>query len=332
MSNFGERRNDGESTQDSPASWTVCEGAWVDGAAAGSIKPGQVRTQLLRSMAKARDQALTAPDRMFAGALIEVLEAPDLQLPNFPETAQKLDRQLATLEPNYSQVMHTIEADPNLVGRVWQIARSARFPKPPNSLNMAVSRVGLVEIWRISVEMTVEAIRIRPGFYKNQADGTRLHGLLVGDVTSALAKERRGPQFLAGLLHDVGNLVILEAASRTEPHPETVNRLISAHHAAFGMLVAHAWRLDPVVAPAIGFHHNPGAIGAGVMDLPRLVAIADMAVSGALDQRRRRQSFPEVAIQEMSLGQMEPSRPMVLAQRSIERMERDGLDVLGSAF
>ena len=334
MSNFGERHGEDTVTdpESSTANWVVCEGAWVSGKTAEATDPYEVRARLLRTIAKRRDCATTAPDRMFAGALLEVLEHPNMRLPDFPETAQKLDRQLATLEPNYAQVMHTIEADPKLVGRIWQIARSARFPKPPNSLNMAVSRVGLVEIWRISVEMAVEAIQIRSGIFRDQADATRMHGLLVGDVTAALAKERRGPQFLAGLLHDVGNLVILEAASRTEPHPDTVAQVISAHHAAFGMLVAQAWELEPLVGPAIGFHHNPDAVGAGLMDLPRLVAIADIAVSGALDHRRARQSFPEVAIQQVTRGNMEPSRPMVLANRSIDRMERDGLDVMGTAF
>ena len=97
------------------------------------------------------------------------------------------------------------------------------------------------------------------------------------------------------------------------------------------MLVAQSWQLDPVVYSAIGFHHDPDAIGAGLTDLPRLVAIADIAVSGALDHRRGRQSFPELAIQETALGQMDPSRPLVLADRSIERMERDGVNVVGLA-
>jgi HD-like signal output (HDOD) protein len=322
-------------TQDAatdPAKWAVVEGAWLDGVCATTTEPGTARLRLERAMEKLRDHARTAQDRMFAGALLEVLQAHDLRLPDFPETAQKLDRQLATLDPNYSQVMHIIESDPALVGHIWQIARSARFPKPPTSLSMAVSRVGMVEIWRISVQMALEAIRIQPGPFKTQADGIRLHGVLVADVTAALAKQRQGTEFLAGLLHDVGALVILEAAARTDPDPQTVARVMAEHHSAFGMLVADAWKLGPEAIEAIGFHHNPSAVGAGLMDLPRLVAIADIAVSGALDHRRARQSFPEVAIQEMALGQMEPTRPLVLADRSIDRMESEGLDVLGVAL
>ncbi len=33
----------------------------------------------------------------------------------------------------------------------------------------------------------------------------------------------------------------------------------------------------------------------------------------------------------MSLGQMEPTRPMVLAERTIERLQREGMDVVGTA-
>ncbi len=316
---------------DSPADFEVVEGAWISGQNAGSTSPEEIRSLLDRDIRLERDAALTAPDRMFAGALIEVLGVPDLRLPDFPETATKLDQQLATLEPNYSQVMHTIEADPNLVGRIWSLARTTRFPSPPNNLQIAVSRVGLVEIWRMSVEMALEAIRIRRGPFKDRADGVRIHGVLVGDVTASLARETRGPEFLAGLLHDVGELLILEAASRTEPSQEMVCRIVAQHHASFGVLVAKAWRLDPEVGQGIAYHHDPGAVNAGPQDLCRLIRIADIAVSGALDHRRQRQSFPELAIRQAATGPMDPTRPLVLAQRCIDRLERDGMNLMGTA-
>jgi len=329
----------GESSQPSPpdlqlaqaagrANLNVIEGAWVVGCNAPSPSPESCRSHLINALERERDSAQTAPNRMFAGALLESLDFPDLQLPNFPETAQQLDRQLATLEPNYSQVMRTVEADPNLVGRVWQIARSPRFPSAPSSLDMAVSRVGMVEIWRISVQMAMESIRIQTGPFKDRGDSVRLHGVLVGDVTAALAKERRGPQFLSGLLHDVGELLILEAASRTNPDPLMVDRIAARHHAAIGVLVAHAWRLDPNVAPAIAFHHNPAAAPMANQELARLVCIADIAVSGALDHRRGCESHPELAIQMAAVKKMDASRPLVLADRSIDRMERDGMKVV----
>lgn len=36
---------------------------------------------------------------------------------------------------------------------------------------------------------------------------------------------------------------------------------------------------------------------------------------------------PELSIQQVALGQMDPTRPMVLARRSVERL---GIDVIGA--
>jgi len=308
--------------------WEVVQGAWTTGKNAENPEPETCRARLINRLVDERDQATTAPDRMFFGALLQAVESETLGLPHFPDTAIELDRLLSRSEPDYKAVMRVIESDPQLVGQIWSLARSARFPAPPTSLAVAVSRVGMVEVWRLSVQMAVNSIGVESGSYSRRADSARVHGVLVGDVTAALSKERRGPQFIAGLLHDVGELVVLGVASRTEPQPDLVDRIISEHHAAVGVLVSHAWHMDMAVARTIAAHHDPDAIEAGKTDLSRLVRIADIAVCGAIDHRCKRQSHPELAIKQAACGPMDPSRPLVLAGQSIDRLERDGIQVV----
>jgi len=314
----------------SSATWTVVQGEWNAGVNARSAGPETCRTHLWDRLSAARDQAERAPDRMFLGALLQSLSNEDMALPHFPDTAVQLDRLLAHSDPDYKAIMRVVESDPQLVGQIWAVGRSARFPSPPSSLDMAVSRVGLVEVWRLSVQAAVESIRVESGPYSKVADQARVHGALVGDVTAALAKERRGPQFIAGLLHDVGQLVVLAAASRTNPDPVLVDRIIREQHANLGVLVAHAWRLEPAVAAAVAWHHDVSQAEDAGREIAQLVRIADIAVHGAIDQRMKRQSHPELAIKQTMTRSMDPSRPMVLAARSIERLERDGIQVIPS--
>jgi HD-like signal output (HDOD) protein len=316
-----------ETVEIGAATWTAVEGLWTLGHNAESPSPEMCRARLGNRLSDERDQADNVHDRMFLGQLLQLVGTEDMGLPHFPDTALELDRLLAQEEPDYRAVMRVIESDPHLVGRIWALARSARFPAAPNGLDIAVSRIGMVEVWRLSVQSAVDCIAVDSGPYSKPADQARIHGVLVGKVTAALAKERRGPQFIAGLLHDVGELVVLAAASRTQPSPILVDRIIARYHAAISVLVVHAWRLDPVVAPAVAWHHDPFVDAKGPTELARLVHISDIAVHGEIDRRSKLQSHPELAIKQAAKSPMDLTRPMILAGHSIDRLERDGIQV-----
>lgn len=321
-------RDQKETVEIGAATWEAIEGEWNRGQASHRITADSCRAYLWNRLVEERDEARTVHDRMFLGALLKAVDREDLGLPHVPDTSTQLNRLLGRRAPDYGTIMRVIESDPRLVGRIWATARSARFPSPPVSLDMAIGRIGMDEIWRLSVQSAVDSIEVEPGDFQLVADRCRLHGVLVGDVTAALAKDRRGPEFLAGLLHDVGELVVLAVASRTSPAPDLVARIIAQHHAAIGVLVVSAWRLDSAIQAAIAWHHDPNVPVTGTKDLAVLVQIADIAVHGALDRRQKRQSHPELAIQCAAKRTVDPTIPLVLADRAIARLERDGVQVV----
>ena len=128
---------------------------------------------------------------------------------------------------------------------------------------------------------------------------------------------------MAGLLHDVGTLVLLQIASDTDPEMETVKRVIAAHHTNISVLVADAWHLDPEIIPAIAFHHDPNVIGAGPRDLSRLLCIADIAVYGEIDRRAHRNSFFIQAIARYTRSRVLASKALNHASTAIDRLEAD---------
>jgi len=303
--------------------WREVEGAWVGSSNAFDVDPEAVRSQTMGAVSQFRSSVRTPGDQQFLARLYERLGDRSLGLPDFPETPARLDQLMNEEEPNSLQVMRCIEADPKLVGRVWKRSRSARFPTAPSSLDMAVSRIGLVEVWRLSLESALDSLEFRAGVFKEMAEVVRVHGALVAEVTSGMVGLRRGPSFMAGLLHDVGTLVLLQIASDTDPEMDTVKRVIAAHHTNISVLVADAWHLDPEIIPAIAFHHDPNVTGAGPRDLSRLLCIADIAVYGEIDRRAHRNSFFIQAIARYTRSRVLASKALNHASTAIDRLEAD---------
>ncbi len=309
--------------------WPTITGGWTHDRSAISTSPEEVRSHTMGQVSQMRSSVTTRSDKLFLAALYELLGQRDLGLPEFPETPIRLDHLLKEEEPNSLQVMRCIESDPQLVGRVWQRARSARFPSAPSSLDMAVSRIGMVEVWRLSLESALDAIEIRPGMYKDMARQVRIHGAIVGDVTAALSGQRRGPAFLAGLLHDVGKLLILQVASEYDPELTTVRRILTDVHTSISVMITDAWRLDPQIVPAVAFHPDPNSVQAGAKDLIRLLCLADIAVFGELDRRAKKNSNFLRALAQFTTSRALAGKAMLSASQCIDRMESDGLITLG---
>jgi HD-like signal output (HDOD) protein len=169
----------------------------------------------------------------------------------------------------------------------------------------------------------LDAVEFRAGPFKDMAEVVRVHGALVAEVTSGMIGKRRGPSFMAGLLHAVGKLVLLQLASQTSPEMATVKRISQLHQTNLSLLVAHAWQLDPEILPAIAFHHAPSAVNAGPRDLCRILCIANIAVFGELDRRAHRNSSFIQAIAEHTRSRVIASKALNQAATAIDRMEAD---------
>lgn len=305
--------------------WRIVRGGWEDGRNACSTDVETIRSNAMGQVSQFRSTVQTEEDRLFLARLYEQLGERNFGLPDFPETPLKLDQLLKEEEPNYQQVMRCIEADPKLVGRVWARARSARFPSAPSSLDMAVSRIGMVEVWRLSIETALDSLEIRAGVFKEWAEAVRIRGALVGEVTAGLAGQHRGPAFLAGLLHGVGDLIVLQIASLGSPERSTVQNVINLFHSDFAVMVADAWRLDPAIVPAVAYQHDPTEINAGPRELPRLLCLATIAVYGELDRRAERNSQFIQAMSRFTRSRVLASKSINLAVTALDRMDSDGV-------
>jgi len=181
-----------------------------------------------------------------------------------------------------------LRRDAALAAHLLRVANSAlyRGPSAIVSLQQAVSRLGMERVRDVALAIAcgtrVFAVR---GFAKEVRAELR-HALGTAEFAQRLARGLRlnvEEAFLAGLLHDVGRVVLLDLAValdrrlQTRAPREALLGLTGAGHERVGGLLATRWELSPRVVAAITSHHEPDGT-----PLAAVVHLADRLAHGAL--------------------------------------------------
>ncbi|MGV3754732.1 MAG: HDOD domain-containing protein [Verrucomicrobiota bacterium] len=185
---------------------------------------------------------------------------------------------LSTLvnDPNVElgQIIEVISLDSGLVARFLKAASTAAAGGYKlSSIEEAVLRLGLKEIRRISLTVGVMGhfshLRVKVNW--NQF---WLHSILVARLTEKLAAGFRPPtghEYLAGLVHDLGKLVIEHcfprevesisgrATERECADHELEDELLGTNHARIGAVICEHLQLQPQIISAVRYHHAPEA-------------------------------------------------------------------------
>jgi putative nucleotidyltransferase with HDIG domain len=164
-----------------------------------------------------------------------------------------------------------IGSDPALAAAVLRAASPG-----PSTLRAAVWKLGEDSLTRVAIEQVARGAH--PGALAAIDRQQRQHARLAAALARELAA-RRGiaPEeaFLAGLLHDIGALIVTAAIER-EPLPALHRAaLVDEHHVDAGRLVATRWHLSPQLADAIAHHHAPQHCQRLHRPLVQLVSMVD---------------------------------------------------------
>ena len=214
--------------------------------------------------------AQTAPIRIHH--LTEVLCADDPALRrSLPEAADRVLRLTGGRTADAAAIEAALTPDPSLAGPLISLAASGLFAPAASigSVREAVMRLG-IEATRdaLLVIVTNGIAAAVPGFERH-AEALRRRALAAGLAGRLIAKTLRvesGHDFLVGLLHDVGELVLLQRAAEEGILPAgvlddptdgpVILGTIEADHARVGASLCRAWGLPPAVAEAAELHHD----------------------------------------------------------------------------
>jgi signal transduction histidine kinase/HD-like signal output (HDOD) protein len=155
------------------------------------------------------------------------------------------------------------------------VANSAAFHAGAElrSVKQSLQVLGVRTLHSIAASIAVqEAFASLSGGRTDDFDGFWRHSLLVAELAQAIAHEtalaRPEEAYLAGLLHDVGQLLLLgglggdygrllaEAGGAEAKLLELEQAELQTDHAAVGAWLIDRWRLPSFMADALRFHHH----------------------------------------------------------------------------
>jgi len=149
-------------------------------------------------------------------------------------------------------------------------------------------RIGLDAVRDVVLMVVTNSTMFRPRGLEAQVEEMRRRMLASASAARFLARALRAESeygFLAGLLHDIGELVLVErcahegllsAANWDDPADGVqVRARIQAHHTAVGSALCRSWKLPNGVVDAAQFHHDYRSGGKTHL-AAHLVAVADV--------------------------------------------------------
>ncbi|MDX1953172.1 MAG: HDOD domain-containing protein [Verrucomicrobiota bacterium] len=231
------------------------------------------------------------------GKSIEELIGGIPSLGSYAGVLQEIEAILDDPQSTLDQVGEIIEKDPDLTARLLKLGNSSFFGFPQRIETVAdtISLIGIQQVQDlISVSMVIELFE---GVSADLVDMESFwkHSLGCGLIARQLATARRlaKPEryFVAGLLHDVGRMVLYtrspEDARRVFGLYQTKVMLLRTaeqevlgfNHCEIAEGLLMKWDYPAQLVAAVRHHHTPMSAGAYQMEAS-LVHIADYLVNG----------------------------------------------------
>ena len=202
---------------------------------------------------------------------------------SLPEAYQKISEKLDQPFTTNNELAEAVKLEPGIAGKLLTIVNSAfyGFSNTIATTSHAISIVGRNDFKNLILSTSVvelfEQIQSATFSMKNYWE----HALLCAICSKMLGerwkiKEDREALFIAGLLHDVGKLVIVQVLpDKAEiliprwldsPFDQSFEQnMLGFDHAEVGAELMRSWGLPEVLVKATGCHHQPNTAETNVL-------------------------------------------------------------------
>ena len=211
-------------------------------------------------------------------------------LPTLPAIMQKLSAAIRNPNSDAGSIARLIEDDPAIMARILKVVNSALYggDVKVQSIQHAVTRLGMRAVNNIALSTSVFSVFDDDGGGVFDREAFWRHSVSVG-IAACVLYDRAEPHLrrgctkeslrLAGLLHDIGKLVLFrywredfiralkDSRERAVPLFEAEREQIGADHARIGAWLGGKWNLSQDLVEAIRWHHDPFSAPAGHWEL-----------------------------------------------------------------
>ncbi len=230
-----------------------------------------------------------------AAAHREELQRRIVGFPSMPSFSSQLLSRIGDPDLDMGALAQEMRFDPGITANVLRLANSAYFHGGNiDSLQMAIVRLGLNRVTQLVTASSVCGL-LGPALkgYDLPGDALLRHSVWVAIAGESLGVElnveAQQMLFTAGLLHDIGKVVLselvhdewtqfrvaVEEQRSVESFQVLERRFLGMDHAEAGALLLEQWKFPASIVDAIRWHHEP----AGADDMrggADLVHLADM--------------------------------------------------------
>jgi HD-like signal output (HDOD) protein len=215
------------------------------------------------------------------------LDSKRFRPPLLPDVAMRLSRLVEDPNADLAQAEAAVVSDPNVAARVVAVANSAaiRGRMEVTSLRLAIARLGLVGVRDVAFQVVAAGKVFRVPAYSERMEALFEAAQASGTLSKSVAVACGIPSqaaFLCGLLHDMGEAIVLgivadacKSRRARLPDIEALSPIMDATHAQFGAVICSEWKLPDVTVDAAAHHHQP-ELSTQEGSLAAAVAVADL--------------------------------------------------------
>lgn len=227
--------------------------------------------------------------------LIQAIESGTVPSP--PQVLLRLMQLVDDESASIGELAQLVGGDAGLSARILAVANSPALGRGKRLSNLDSC---LVALGTRLVRSIATCLSIQNLFEHNSGSWTPdlsrfwAHSLMVAELGRGLAAANDFPNpeeaYLAGLLHDIGELILLSVpdicyAELLREAPKENQQVlleyqnIGAHHGEIGAWVADQWQLDSSFADGILFHHASSEEIVSATTFPQLIWVANALAS-----------------------------------------------------
>jgi len=216
------------------------------------------------------------------------------RLATLPEVTTRILEVIDNPNATADELEALVASDPVLSARVLKVVNSSFYGMPAavNSIKQAIVLLGMGGLKNIALAASLAKLfggmPIEGDF---DPQGPWQHSAAVAaaaKLISAHAGADGEELFLAGLLHDVGSVIAMQALRQQfmqlverrgskpdEPYEVAERECLGATHEEFGIALCRSWNFPESIQAAVEFHHNPDAIEGELRRAAQIVCVAD---------------------------------------------------------
>jgi HD-like signal output (HDOD) protein len=212
---------------------------------------------------------------MTAPTIEELISRIPSSLGSYGPVLEEIERAVESPQSNLMTVGEAIEKDPDLTARLLKLGNSSfyGFSSRLTTVTEAISLIGLQQVQDLLLASSI--VERFAGVEDNfvSMESFWRHSLACGIGARRLAVEKRLPKpdkfFVAGLLHDVGRLVLFTQAQESARQifdlyqrerlllREAEIKVLGYDHQQIAEALLRHWKYPATLVQTVAYHHQP---------------------------------------------------------------------------